>query len=66
MSQAIPTSPAELRDLADQHLRLSRRYTDQYLARDLSEHTLGQLYRLQTAHYEVAMQLRTIAAALEG
>ena len=63
--QLSTTNPQELRDLAAQHMALSKRYTRAYVERDFSEYPQGQLMRLQNAHYEVAMQLRYIATAHE-
>lgn len=57
--------PLALRAQADEHMALSKRYTRAYIDRDFSEHTQGQLMRLQNAHYEIAMQLRTVATAHE-
>ncbi len=66
MSTTIPTAPSELRDLADQHMAASKRFTRAYVDRDFTVYSQAQLMRLQNANYEIAMQLRAIAAALEG
>ena len=60
---SMPSSPSGWRDQADQHSRLAKTFGREALATAGRETT--RLIRLHDAHYNMAMQARTIAAALD-
>ena len=59
----MPSTPSGWRDQADQHSRLAKTFGSAALGTAGAE--TSRLMRLHDAHYEIAMQCRTIAAALD-